>query len=148
MTNTIIVIAVIAVLAYLVMPRKKFVASGKLVDLAKQFNVFINSKPSFTSLIITIKGKEYFIQFSKHGREIEMDYPLVTENQISKENKYREICSDLGIEIRETTGSDGSLFLDSGLSSNHEILAETAKKILSSVFGATDDTKLKYSFLV
>ncbi len=148
MTTTIITITVIAVLAYLVLPRKKFVTSGKFIDLAKQFNLLLNSKPSFTSLTITIKGKEDFIQFSKNGRKIEMDFPLVTENQINNGIKYREICSDLGIEVRETAGSDGSLFLDADLSSNDEVLAETTKKILNSVFGATDETKLKYSFFV
>lgn len=147
MLNTIIIIVVIVLLIYIFIPRKKIISNGKFVDVVDKFNVLLNSQPSVTSLIITIKGKEDFIQFSRDSKKVEMDYPLVTERQKNNENKYKDICSQIGLELRETTGSDGSLFLDADVSSEPEVLAAITKKIFSSVFGATDDTKLKYSFI-
>lgn len=147
MLTTIIGIIIIAFLVYLFIPSKEIVVNGKLTDLAKQFNVYLFSDPPLSSLIIAIKGKEDFIQFSRASMEVELDYPLITERQNENRNKYREICSELGLELRETKGSDGSAFLDADVPADPEKLAKITKRILGSLFGATDETKLKYSFI-
>ena len=147
MATTIFTIAVIAFVVYLLLPSKRIVSNGKLIDLPNKFNVLLNSTPSVSSLIIAIKGKNDFIQFSKGEKYVEMDYPVITESHIENEEKYRAICSKLGLILRETTGSDGSLFLDADVTPDVELLADTSKEILCAVFGAKDDTKLKYSFI-
>jgi hypothetical protein len=76
-----------------------------------------------------------------------MDYPIMTPRQKELSEKYREICSESGITVYETKGSDGSLFLDANVSSEPLELAKISELILRELLGAKDDTKLEFTLL-
>ncbi len=145
--TTVLVILGIAVLIYLYIPRSRLIERGYFKDLPGKFNVLLNSKPEITKVVVAIHGQEDFIQFSRHGKKVEMDYPAITPRQIELSNKYREICSNSDIEVRETKGSDGALFLDANVPSDAEELARITKMVLVGLFGANDGTKLKFTLM-
>jgi len=145
--TTIVVVLGIGLVIYLFAPRKKVVEKGFFHDLPNKFNVLLNSKPKVSTIIVAISGTEDFIQFSFDDEKVEMDYPVITPRQKELSPKFREICSQSGYQVREITGSDGAKFLDISVSSDSEDLVIISKRILTNLFGAKDDTKLKFTFL-
>jgi len=138
--------AFLVLLAYWFWPRTNYSESGLLADLPKQFDLLQNSTSSFETLVISVNSTSEFVQFSKYGKNIELDFPLVTDNQKILEPKFREVCKVHALEIRDSEGSDGSRFLDVDLPQGTEKRATIVKNILTDVFDVTERAKLKFTF--
>ena len=142
----VILLTVLALIAYLLWPRSNYSEVGRIIDLPKYFNLLQNSSPSFETLIISIKASDDFVQFSRDGKNVEMDFPLVTPQQKALELKFRAVCKKQNLDIREVIGSDESLFLDADLPKATRDRANIVKNILTDVFDITESEKLKFTF--
>lgn len=145
-------IIVLVVVAYWFWPRSNYAGveemskDGQLIDLPKYFNLYQSAASPYEMLIISAKGSEEFVQFSREGSNVEIDFPLVTENQKSLESKFRKTCERQGLEIREVFGSDDTLFLDADLPPSTEERAKIIKNILIDVFDITESEKLQFTY--
>ncbi len=144
---TLFIGGLIGVIAYLFMPRSKLVILGDFSSLTQRFKELTKGSPEIGALIIAINGKEDFIQFSRDGTSIQLDYPLISSRQKELEQKYRAICKDLDLELQTSTGSDGSRFLDAAVPSEPTKLSHLSKTILERLYEANDATKLKFTLL-
>jgi len=141
------VLSALALLVYFVLPRNQLMICGKFRHLPQRFSELINGIPKIESLIIGIGTTDDFIQFSRDATVIELDFPLITERQKELEDDYRKICSDLGIDLIETTGSDGSRFLDADVPTDPEDLARISQTFLTRLYDADESTKLRFTLI-
>lgn len=98
-----------------------------------------NNNDSF--LIITIDGTDDFIQFKNIDGEYEVDFPLVTERQKSKEPAIKKACDKLGLKLQENYSTDKKdKFLDIYLKISPNKLSDIVKNLFIEVFGTTSST--------
>jgi hypothetical protein len=93
-------------------PPTRSVHVGTVTDLARHIQRLIDA-PEGSWLIIEVMGREdAFLQFTAGPNQVQIDHPLVTEQQVEREDAVRKAMSRVGSRPYETLGSDGSRFLD------------------------------------
>ena len=97
-----------------------------------------------TFLTVKIAGTKDFLQLTATPESAEIDFPLITDRQRELEPKIREASAVLGLDCRETHGSDGNRFLDCDVSGSPAEVARTCQQLLLRVFGITEDATLAY----
>ena len=115
---------------------------GTLADVETQLRRLVNATDPHAFLIITVEGTQHFLQFSGDSTGIELDYPLATADQQSREQAFRQVCQGPDASLRESRGSDGTRFLDCDLPPNAERAAKIAEQALRELFGVADSTGL------
>jgi hypothetical protein len=95
-------------------------------------------------LIITVEGTSHFLQFSADSTGIELDFPLVTAEQEKRELAIRRFCQGPDMSLRESSGSDGSRFLDCDLPRDARRAAEIARQALQDLFGVAESGRLLF----
>ena len=127
-------------------PATMEVQEGTTADLEHHLQRLLSASNPGAVLIIAVAGAdEDFIQFSASEVEVELDHPLITDRQISREQQVRNVLVQLGCTFRENTGSNGARFLDCYFSPNLEELNAAAEAVLSKVLGVHSDTPLVFT---
>jgi hypothetical protein len=117
---------------------------GTFADLERQVDRLLRATDPHAFLVIELQGTPHFLQFSASSEGIELDYPLVTEEQKKREGALRTVCSGAGLRLRESTGSDGTRFLDCDLPRDAKVAAAAVRRALELMFGASPDTQLLF----
>jgi len=95
-------------------------------------------------LVISVAGTPHFLQFNASKAAIELDFPLVTADQRAHEKAFRQFCRGPDLSLRESSGSDGSRFLDCDLPHDAHRAAEIARQALRALFGVADSAPLTF----
>jgi hypothetical protein len=120
------------------------VALGTIADASAHIQRLLDA-PEGSSLIIELMGVEdAFLQFTAGPDEIQIDHPLITPEQIQREDALRKVFSVAGLRPYETPGSDGSRFLDCDVPRDAVQTAILVQRILESVFRINSATELRF----
>jgi hypothetical protein len=119
-------------------------AVGTFADLERQLDRLVRAKDPHAFLVIEVQDTPHFLQFSAGPEAIELDYPLITAEQRKREGAFRRFCTGAGLTLRDTTGSDGSRFLDCDLPRDVGAAAATVRRALQDLFGASATTRLLF----
>ena len=129
--------------AWLFAPRQS-VEIGTVTDLAGHIQRLIDA-PEGSSLVIELIGREdAFLQFTAGPNRIQIDHPLITRQQVEREDALRRAVSAVGLTPYETLGSDGSRFLDTDAPRDPVAAAIQVQRIFESVFRADSSTQLRF----
>jgi len=117
---------------------------GTIKDLAGQIQRLIDA-PNGSSLIVEMIDREdAFLQFTVGPDRLQIDQPLITKQQVERENALRKSFSDVGLKPYETQGSDGSRFLNCDAPRDSASAAILVQVILESVFRVDSSTELRF----
>ena len=95
-------------------------------------------------LIVTVKGTEEFIQFTSDQTGVQLDFPIITARQRTKEQSFRETAKKQGLAVIESKGSDGSRFLDINIEGSPSEVSQVARAFVADFLDVTDDSDLEY----
>ena len=116
-----------------------FSDSGVLSDTPKYLEALINSDDPHSFLVVTHTPSDEFIQFSAGANNVQMDYPLITEQQKANAKQLKKICEELGLVLEENTGTDGSNFYNWNLTGSAEDIFEIIAPVFIQAFGAKSE---------
>ena len=116
--------------------------SGRIFDLAHYVDRLMCSKDPHAFMIVNIAHSEDFIQLSGDASGVQVDFPQITARQRSFEEKIRSVVAREGLELVETCGSDGSLFLDLNINGESRMVATVCSKVLREVYSLSGDVEL------
>ena len=94
-------------------------------------------------LIFAIPGTGDFVQLAGYSGSAELDFPQVTPRQKQVRPMVEKVCSELGLELRISRGSNGAEFLDYDLPKEPGEISNILRRILVEVYGASDATVLE-----
>jgi len=140
-----IVFAILAI-AFLAMPRQYelFSKLGTISDIQKNIEGLLSSNDEKAFLIITVTNTNQFVQFSAYDKIVQMDFPMIKDEQKDRRQKITEFCKSLGLELTVNIGTDGSEFLDYDLSGTPNEITSTIAQIISKVFNVSPTTELSF----
>ena len=118
--------------------------TGTLADVETHVRRLIRATDPQAFLIITVKKTSHFLQFSASKTGIELDFPLATAEQQAGEHAFREFCQGPDVSLRESSGSDGTRFLDCDLPREAQRASELIERALRELFGVADSTRLMF----
>ena len=95
-------------------------------------------------LIVMVAGGEDFLQMAVDGEAVQLDFPLVTDRQRGLEAKVRAVAAGEGLEVYETEGTDGALFLDMDMRKDADAVTRVCRTFLREVFGAGEEARLEF----
>ncbi len=141
MKYVIIIVVMVVVLILWMMkrpsPSTNIQNHGNLSATPRYLEALLKSQDSDSYVIITHAESGQFLQFTAGENTVQMDFPVFTKNQEEKSELVKETCSSLGLVLKVTRGSDGSMFYDWDLSGS----SENMSKIITQVFGKSFGTK-------
>jgi hypothetical protein len=85
-----------------------------------------------------------FLQFTAGPEAIQMDHPLISDIQRSREQAFRLACEAIQRLPYERLGSDGARFLDCDLSRDPSRAAIDIGRVLESLFAIRPTTQLRF----
>jgi hypothetical protein len=121
---------------------------GTMKDIENKINLLMNSSNERSFLVIEISGTGDFIQFSGDKNGVQIDFPLLTENQKRMESKFRGIAKDQSLTVIENRGTDGNKFLDIDLNGAPADISKKIKSFLEKLFEVDENTELKFELNV
>ena len=140
---TILVVALsVLLVAWLFWPRRTARIRGPIAELESRIAHLMRSPQTF--LIVHVAGTKDFLQLTATPDLAQIDFPLITERQRELEPRIRQASAELGLDFRETHGSNGSRFLDCDLRGTPHDIARACRELLQRVFRATEGTRLVY----
>jgi len=141
----IIVVVVVALILWMIKPQPAYTGSlGIISDIPRYLEALLKSDDPHAFLIITRESSGDFLQFTAGENIVQMDFPLITEQQKNKAEQLKNICSNLGLVLEEHAGTDGSKFYDWNLSGNPEEMFKIIAPIFIRVFGAKSDDVIRF----
>lgn len=147
MNESTLVILLVAIgmllLAWVLWPRRVHKITGNPSELEPRIARLMQSH-SQTFLIVRIAGTDDFLQLTAARNGAQIDFPMITDRQRALESKVREAAAELQLSFRETKGTDGSRFLDCDFQGTSHDVTLTCRRLLTRVFGATDDAGLVF----
>ena len=93
-------------------------------------------------LIIGVGDSDDFIQLSGDATGVQLDFPMVTARQQSKELIIRSVAKAEGLVLVENYGSDGTRFLDFDIEPPAQRIADVCATMLRQVFDVSDRSEL------
>jgi hypothetical protein len=146
MKYVIVIVVVVVVLVFWMMkPQNTSAGSqGILSDVPRYIEALLKSDDPHAFLIITHDSSGDFLQFTATENIVQMDFPLITEQQKSKAEKLKTTCSSLGLVLEENTGTDGSKFFDWNLSGTPEEMFKIIAPVFIQAFGAKADDAIEF----
>jgi hypothetical protein len=142
----IIVFVVILLIAFLFLyqPDNTEGLVGTIKDLENYIGIMMLSTEKYAFVIATVKGTRDFVQFSGNTKNIQLDFPLITDRQKSMEAAFRTTAKEMDLKIIENRGTGGDVFLDIDLKGTTAEISAVARTFMEKFFGITQDTKIKY----
>ena len=145
MTKIAIVVALIVVVAvtYLLF-RPAPSAKGATADISIYINGLMNASSENGVLIINVSGNADFVQFTGGKSGVQMDFPLITDRQLSFHSSIEKLASSMGLESVINTGTDGAKFLDIELKGTSTEISTTVEKFIVELYGSGHPPVLEF----
>lgn len=142
----IIVLVVVIFVAFLFLyrPDDTIVLLGTIKDLESSIEKMMLSSKEDPFVIATIHGTDGFIQFSGNTKNVQLDYPQITDRQKSMEVRFRTVAKEMNLNVVENRGSGGELFLDIDLKGTATEISVIAGTFMERFMGISQDTKVEY----
>jgi hypothetical protein len=142
----IIVFLVIILIAFLFLyrPDNTEVLVGTTKDLENYIGIMMLSTEKYAFVIAMVQGTRDFVQFSGNTKNIQLDFPLITDRQKSMEVAFRTTAKEMDLKIIENRGTGGEIFLDIDLKGTTAEISVVARTFMERFFGITQDTQIKY----
>jgi hypothetical protein len=142
----IIVLVVIIIVAFLFLYRvdDTMVLIGTMKDLESSIEKMMLSSKKDSFVIATVHGTDDFIQFSGNTKNVQLDFPQITDRQKSMEVEFRTVAKEMNLNVVENRGSGGELFLDIDLKGTPTEISSIARTFMERFFGLSQDTKVEY----
>ncbi|XDD52964.1 hypothetical protein AB3N62_10770 [Leptospira sp. WS4.C2] len=120
---------------------------GNLSNFDEFISKLIDSESNDSFLIISIKDTDKFIQFKYYVEEgLEIDFPLVTNEQIQKRNLLINYCKRNKLYFKINKSSDEQHeFLDIYLKAEKKELTDTVKKIYIDIYNVNPSTEFEFN---
>ncbi len=118
---------------------------GRISELPEYLRGLITSNNPHAFLVVDFSGSPHFIQFSGTKYGIQLNMPLITNDQISIKAKLESACLDEGYSAQINKGSDGNEFFDCDVKGETEVVISGIEKIIASVFGINKENRVKYT---
>ncbi len=119
---------------------------GSLEKLRDLIPLLMESENEYSFLRINPKGCDEFFQITGNNRGIQINFPLVTEGQIALRETVELAARRGEIAIRETSGSDGSKFLDIDINESPDRITEVMLELMHEVFQTKTHDDIKYEY--
>jgi hypothetical protein len=121
------------------------VALGTVANLAEQIQRLLESPPG-SYLIVAVAPLETgaFLQFTADATTIQLDHPLITPEQMGREQSLRSILTSVGLVPYDTRASDGSRFLDCDLPRDAAGAAILVRRVLEPLFATDSSSELRF----
>jgi hypothetical protein len=120
------------------------VALGTVADASAHIQRLLDA-PDGSFLVIELPGVEdAFLQFTAGPDGIQIDHPLITPAQVEREPALQQVFAAAGFMPYQTSGSDGSRFLECDVPRDAAGAAILVERVLESVFGVTSSTELRF----
>jgi hypothetical protein len=104
----------------------------------------MRSEDPHAFVIVNVAHSEDFLQLSGDRNSVQVDFPLITPRQRSLEGTIRDVAEHEGLDVVETSGSDGSRFLDVNVNGDYRAVAAICSKILRGVYSLSGHVELKF----
>jgi hypothetical protein len=117
---------------------------GTIKDLESSIEKMMMSTKEDVFVIATIYGTDYFIQFSGNAKNVQLDFPQITDRQRSMETRFRTTAKEMNLKVIENRGTGGELFLDIDLKGTAAEISVVARSFIERFFNITQDTKIEY----
>lgn len=148
MRSTIIIGAILVVIAaFLLFSRRTPIATfqkGGFSDIQPFLHKLMHSQSPNAFLVIKVTDTADFLQFTAANGILQMDYPLITDDQKSHAEQLSAACKALDLTPKRNTGTDGSEFLDCDISGTPSEMASIVQKVFETVFGVSKDQQLTF----
>ena len=145
-----VILAVILVAAFAwttrTTPVKTTTSLGTTSDIQTHIDSLMNSKNEYAFLIITLKGTLNFIQFTGDKSGAQLDFPLITDRQKELKKTFKETANELGLNVIENKGADGSDFLDINIHDSSKEIAKISIIFMERLFNITPNSKLEFEY--
>jgi hypothetical protein len=132
-----------AVKSWLSWPARS-VVSGTVADVSAHIQRLLNAPEGSFLIIALTEGDDAFLQFTAGPETIQIDHPLITANQIQREDALRRVLAAARLTPYEIRESDGSRFLDCDVPRDAVGAAILVRKLLESLFDVTAATELRF----
>ncbi len=106
----------------------------------------MQSTNEYSFLIIKIQGTYDFIQFTGDTKGVQLNFPLITEEQKQHEAAFNNVSKKLNLKVIENKGSDGSRFLDIDINGNANEISNTIKSFIKNLFNVDQSTSLEFEY--
>lgn len=117
---------------------------GSLSDVKRYISGLMDAKGENGVLIITLLGTTKFVQFSGGHEGVQMDFPLVTDEQKTRKNSILAAGKDLGLVHIINKGTDGSKFIDFDLTDTSSGISKTIRGMLIALYEANETTPFEF----
>ena len=146
----VIIIIVLAVVLILWMmkspsPIPSAKSKGVLADLSLYLSALLESDDPYAFLIVTHESSGDFLQFTAGDNTVQMDFPLITEQQKNKAEKIKATCSNLGLVLEENKGSEGSEFYDWNLTGSPDEMSKIISSVFTQAFEVKEDDSMEFA---
>ena len=95
-------------------------------------------------IIIHICGTDDFLQLTGDAQGVQIDFPLITDRQISNESKIYLSAESEKLPVVLNQGGNGARFLDVDVDGDPIEVARVCRVFLGDVFGVNEDTQLDF----
>jgi len=127
-------------------PGKTTSSLGTPTDIQGHIENLMNSKNEYAFLIITVQGTPDFIQLTGDKSGAQLDLPLITERQKELKQTFKETANELGLDVIENKGADGSDFLDINIHNSSKEIARISIVFMERLFKMTSNSKLAFEY--
>jgi hypothetical protein len=140
-----IISAIVLAIGYMIWPRQRLKVRGRVSELSEYLRGLISSSNPHAFLIVDFSGSSHFIQFTGNQHGVQLNMPLITDDQISMKVTLENACSAEGFIAEINRGGDGSEFVDCDIKGEAEAAISTIERIIALVFGVHSGNKVKYT---
>ena len=152
MKTVLIIVGLIAVLVILISCFKKsnesVMTTGYAKDIERNIQKLMNSRRSDAFLIVTIFKSDDYIQFTADAKGVQLNLPLITERQKSFESLFKKTAESENLNVIESKGTDGTIFLDINIDGASAEISKTVESFMAKLFNVSANTKLKFELNV
>lgn len=143
---TIIVLVVLGFVVYSSMNRTEETdpVKGSLNDVERFISGLMSAEGENGVLIITLSGTTKFVQFNGSRKGVQMDFPLVTDEQKTRRDSILAAAKSLGLVHVLNKGSDGAEFIDFNLTDTAPAISKTIRDMLSQLYEANEATEFEF----
>ena len=113
-------------------------------ELEQHIDLLMHALNDRAFLIISVSGTDDFLQLTGDTQGVQIDFPLITDRQLTLESKIRLAAEAEGLEVVENKGSGGERFLDIDIEGDAVEVARVCRVLLRNVFGAEDGARLEF----
>jgi len=139
-----ILVVIFLVMSYFSTSKKSHYKNGTTIDIEKHISGLLDSSNKQAFLIIKILGTNRFTQLIKKNNGLQLDFPLVTDEQKNSKNEIKKIAHEMKLKLTSNIRNKGTEFLDIYLEGGSGQIANTIEQIMTQLFEIDNNTHLEF----